>query len=54
MFGFWWRRKKRDGGVCSVFDVLGFLEVFFSSLIVTALKMVAIAVRSNIIMTPIE
>ena len=28
MFGFWWRRKKRDGGVCSVFDIGDFLDVF--------------------------
>ncbi len=29
MFGFWWKMKKRDGEVCSVFfDIGDFLDVF--------------------------
>lgn len=29
MFGFWWRMKKRDGGVCSVFGVFSFWRHLF-------------------------
>ena len=30
MFGFWWRTKKRDGEVCSVFLIL---KIFAKDLI---------------------
>ena len=28
MFGFWWRMKKRDGEICSVFDAGDFCQEF--------------------------